>query len=148
MTLIQQIEQLQAENATLKTAQADLTARAEKAEKTVAESAVLLAKTDEAVKAADLELKAEKTAHEATKAKLAETVSVLDKAKAALANPAHMAAAVDGLKTATAEGGTPASEEPMTKEQAMVAYNKLPDGMEGAKARADFRAQHGKLLGL
>jgi len=144
MTLIQQIEQHQAELAANKTAITDLTARAEKAEKTVAESAALLAKTDEAVRAADLELKAEKAAHEATKAKLTETVSILDKAKAALANPAHMAAAVEGMKTATQEGGVPTTEESMTQEQALAQYDKIDD----PKAREEFRVKHAAILGI
>jgi chromosome segregation ATPase len=150
MTTIQQIEQQQAEIAALKADVAAQTARSDKAEAEATAAKAETVKCDDALKASCAKeqaaveaLAAEKTAHAATKERL-------EKAERALANPAHMAAAIEGLKTATAEGGVPVSDEPIFKTQAeaLAAYNKLPDGMEGARARAEFRAKYKDILGL
>lgn len=91
--------------------------------------------------AALAELAAEKAAHEATAAEL-------KTAKEVLANPAHNDAKAQGEAKATAEGGVPVTEEVVSREQAIAAYNALPDGMEGAKMRAEFRAKYKDILGL
>jgi hypothetical protein len=82
---------------------------------------------------------AEQTAHAADKLEL-------DKAKAALANPAFAAAAATGSKKAVGEGRSEAqsTEEMVTKENAEAKYRQLPN----AQAKAEFRAQYGKELGL
>lgn len=96
----------------------------------------------EAKAAHEVALKAEQQAHEASKAELA-------KAKEALKNPAFAAAAAAGQKTATEEGGSPASDKPMTKEEAIKAYSGMPNKtMDDARARAEFRKAHAELLGL
>lgn len=100
---------------------------------------IALAAADEArVKAKGL-LKVEQDAHKATQAELAT-------AKQALANPAFADAARKGSAGAGHDGGVAGSEVacPQTKAEAMKQYNAL----ESAAARAQFRKQHAKLLGI
>lgn len=134
-------ETLSAANTALQAQVAELTGKVSALTNELGTATANVAKLDEAVKA-------EIAAHAVTQEQLQAKDTELAKAKAALANPAFADAATVGLKTATAEGGSPSSEEPMTKEQAIQIYNKLPDGIEGARMRADFRAKHKELLGL
>lgn len=146
MELLKQLEAAQARLAEMETsAAASATALAAM---TAERDALITAKAEaitlgdaakaEAKAAADL-LAAEKTAHEATKADLALKVK-------ALANPAFAAAAVQGVTTPTAEGGT--ATQAMTRDELEAEYAKLPDGQAGAQARQAFRDKHWMVLGL
>lgn len=82
-------------------------------------------------------LEAEQLAHKADAAELA-------KAKLALANPAFADAAIVGSKAPVAAGGTPATDQPKTQEQAQAEYRKIED----AKERADYRRENWQVLGI
>jgi hypothetical protein len=59
-------------------------------------------------------------------------------------------AVLDGLRPAPVVKApvAPTAVAFKTQAEALAAYNKLPNGMEGAKARALFRETHKKMLGL
>lgn len=82
-------------------------------------------------------LKAEQSAHEATRVELA-------KAKQALANPAFADAAIVGSKKPAPEGGIASDTPPMTPDEAAAKYKAISD----PKARAAFRKENWKILGI
>ena len=104
--------------------------------------------------ALDLATKAEADKAEAVKAleaertEKAQAIADRDAAKAetakVLANPAFAAAAKQGLKAGTDEGGQAHRAQFATRADAETAYRKI----EGAKERAAFRAEHKEILGL
>jgi hypothetical protein len=73
------------------------------------------------------------------------TTSALDKARRALANPAFADAMAIGASAVVADQAAPPTVQPMTFEQAHSEYIRIRDTL-GAKAAADFRAQHAEIL--
>lgn len=101
------------------------------------DAALATAKTSgEQAEKASAALAGEQAAHEATKGELR-------KAQAALANPAHMDAALVGCKVPVPEGGGHAATA-KTKEEALAEYSKISDPHE----RAQYRKDNAEILGL
>lgn len=78
-----------------------------------------------------------------------ETKNALMEANKKLADPAYQIAGTKGSEKPAPEGGQPPASQPLTKEQLEAEYRKI-DGstVDGARARADFRAKYKKELGL
>lgn len=84
-------------------------------------------------------------AHAATKETHQRLEKEIDGLKQALANPAFAAAAATGSEKAVAEGGAVQEAiEEKTPQQAKSEYKQI----QGARARAEFRKQYAKQLGL
>ena len=148
MTVVEQLVESQARVAAL---EGDLKLAAEKA----LGDAQSLAAAVEAKAEVEAALKAMGEVHEqaladAAEARtkletaLAETKAELEKAQAALANPAFADAAIVGRPETAQSGMPPAEETPLTHEAALKKYCALED----SRARAEFRKANWKILGI
>lgn len=117
------------------TAERDTAVKALETEKATCAKAI--AEANAATTVAQTELANEIAGHGATK-------KDLEKARHALANPAFADAGTRGQSKGTDEGGSSASDVPMTPAQANAEYKKIEDPV----ARARFRSEHAKELGL
>ena len=142
-TPVQQLETALAQIETMKTehasALAAVTTERDTLKVALAAEQTKTAESAEAMKGAQAALTAKQTELDATKADL-------DKARAALANPAFAAAAAVGSdpKAVVPEGGAASGKAEKTQAEWLAEYEKIED----AKLRAEFREKHAKELGI
>lgn len=148
MTIVEQLSESQTRVAAL---EGELKVAAEKAvvdAQSLAAAVKAKAEIEESIKAkTEAHAKAMTEATEAKaklEAELALAKSELEKARAALANPAFADAAIVGSAETAQSGMPPAEEVPLTHEAALKKYCALEDPRE----RAEFRKANWKILGI
>lgn len=147
MTIVQELEQKKTEliaaNAKIQEVTVSIETVKGEAQKQVSDMQAKIDETSKLVEAVSDERDGLKASLEASNAKIAEVQAELEKAQAALANPAFATAAVKGDKVPVAEGGSEAMAK-MSKQEALAVYKKITD----AKERAEYRKAHKEELGL